>query len=58
MEDQFRSLGTSCDWSWGKFTLIQTFLSLFYETFIKLNNDGLVYRGYRIVNCVRDAEVL
>ena len=50
MEDQFRSLGTSCDWSREKFTLDPNISKLVYETFIKLNNDGLVYRGYRIVN--------
>ncbi len=50
MEDQMKTLGSSCDWSREKFTLDPKISKLVYETFIKLNNDGLVYRGYRIVN--------
>ena len=50
MEDQLRGLGASCDWSREKFTLDPEISKLVYETFIKMHHEGLVYRGYRIVN--------
>ena len=50
MEDQFRLLGASCDWSREKFTLDPGISKLVYETFLRMHKDGLVYRGYRIVN--------
>ena len=50
MEDQLKALGASCDWSREKFTLDPEVSRLVYETFIKMHNDGLIYRGYRIVN--------
>ncbi len=54
MENQMRALGSSCDWSREKFTLDPEISRIVLETFVKMHNDGLVYRGYRIVNwCVR-----
>ena len=50
MEDQLRKLGASCDWSREKFTLDPDIVKVVYETFGKLYNDGLIYRGERIVN--------
>lgn len=50
MEGQLRSLGASCDWSREKFTLNPEISRLVYETFVKMYEDKLVYRGYRIVN--------
>jgi len=50
MEGQLRSLGASCDWGREKFTLDPKVSRLVYETFEKMNGEGLVYRGYRIVN--------
>jgi valyl-tRNA synthetase len=50
MEGQLRSLGASCDWSREKFTLDSEISKLVYETFVHMYNEGLVYRGYRIVN--------
>lgn len=50
MENQMKTLGSSCDWNREKFTLDPNISKLVYETFVKLNNDGLIYRGYRIVN--------
>ena len=50
MEDQMRILGSSCDWSREKFTLDPEISNLVYETFLKMHNEGLIYRGYRIVN--------
>jgi len=50
MEGQLRQLGASCDWSRGMFTLDERVVKTVYDTFIKLNEDGLLYRGSRIVN--------
>ena len=50
MENQIRELGASCDWSRSKFTLDDTVIKTVYDTFKKLDDDGLLYRGARIVN--------
>src|SRR3989344_664553 len=50
MENQMRALGSSCDWTREKFTLDPEISKLVYETFIKMHREGLIYRGYRIVN--------
>jgi valyl-tRNA synthetase len=50
MEKQLRQLGASCDWSRSKFTLDPDIVKIVYQTFKKLYDDGLVYRGERIVN--------
>jgi len=50
MENQVRSLGASCDWSREKFTLDPAVVTEVQKTFVKMYNDGLIYRGKRIVN--------
>jgi len=50
MEGQLRQLGASCDWSREMFTLDERVIKTVYDTFFKLNEDGLLYRGSRIVN--------
>ncbi len=50
MESQLRKLGSSCDWSRFKFTLDPEIVKVVYETFKKLADDKLIYRGKRIVN--------
>ncbi len=50
MENQLRSLGASCDWSRNKFTLDPDIIKIVYQTFEKLQKDGLVYKGERLVN--------
>ena len=50
MEDQLRKLGASCDWTRNKFTLDEDIVKTVYSTFEKLKNDGLVYKGNRLVN--------
>ena len=50
MEGQLRQLGASCDWSRELFTLDERVVHTVYDTFKKLNEDGLLYRGARIVN--------
>lgn len=50
MENQVRSLGASCDWSREQFTLDPSVVMKVRNTFVKMYNDGLVYRGKRTVN--------
>lgn len=50
MHNQLRALGASCDWTRHKFTLDPEIIKIVYATFKKLADDGLVYRGERIVN--------
>jgi valyl-tRNA synthetase len=50
MESQVRSMGASCDWSREKFTLDPDVVKKTQETFVKMFNDDLIYRGKRTVN--------
>ncbi|MGD8373783.1 MAG: valine--tRNA ligase [Candidatus Woesebacteria bacterium] len=50
MEIQLRELGASCDWSKLVFTLDKNVIERAYQTFEKMWNDGLIYRGKRLVN--------
>jgi valyl-tRNA synthetase len=49
-EGQLRSLGVSCDWSRFTFTLDEKVVKTAYTTFKKMWDDGLIYRGERLVN--------
>lgn len=48
--DQMKKLGASADWSRYKFTLDPDVVDFVLNTFEKLHDDGLVYRGERLVN--------
>lgn len=47
---QLRRLGTSMDWSRERFTMDEGLSSAVREVFIRLYQDGLIYRGKRLVN--------
>jgi valyl-tRNA synthetase len=47
---QLRKLGTSCDWQRQRFTMDDHYYKKVIEAFVKLYNEGLIYRGYRMVN--------
>ena len=47
---QMRRLGTSGDWSRERFTMDQGLSDAVLETFVRLHEDGLIYRGKRLVN--------
>ena len=47
---QMRRLGDSCDWSRECFTLDPALSKVVRDVFIKLYEDGLIYRGKRLVN--------
>jgi len=61
---QLKKLGSSCDWERERFTLDDGLSKAVLKVFIDLYNEGLIYRGERLVNwcpCCRtsisDAEV-
>jgi valyl-tRNA synthetase len=47
---QLRKLGVSCDWSRERFTLDKDYERAVQEVFVKLYDEGLIYRGTRMVN--------
>lgn len=47
---QLRRLGASCDWSRERFTLDPMLSRAVRAAFKRLYDDGLIYRGYRLVN--------
>ena len=52
---QLKRLGFSADWSRLRFTMDDEYVAAVREAFVRLYNDGLIYRGPRIVNwCPRD----
>jgi len=48
--NQMRRLGTSGDWSRERFTMDEGLSAAVRETFVRLFEDGLIYRGKRLVN--------
>lgn len=62
---QMRRLGTSPDWKRERFTMDAGLSKIVTETFVRLYNEGLIYRGKRLVNwdpklgtAVSDLEVI
>ncbi|HWB39318.1 MAG TPA: valine--tRNA ligase [Candidatus Saccharimonadales bacterium] len=47
---QVRAMGASVDWTRSRYTLDDALNRCVNETFVKMYNDGLIYRGHRIVN--------
>jgi valyl-tRNA synthetase len=63
--EQMKRLGASCDWSRERFTMDEGLSDSVREVFVRLYEDGLIYRGKRLVNwdpvlhtAVSDLEVL
>ena len=61
---QLKKLGSSADWDRERFTMDEGCSKAVEEVFIKMYNDGLIYKGSRIVNwcpvcqtSISDAEV-
>ncbi len=48
--NQMRRLGTSGDWSRERFTMDEGLSAAVLETFVRLHEDGLIYRGKRLVS--------
>lgn len=47
---QIRRLGNSCDWSRERFTMDEGLSRAVREVFVRLYEEGLLYRGNRIIN--------
>ncbi|GAD63396.1 valine--tRNA ligase [Aquipseudomonas alcaligenes] len=47
---QIRRLGSSVDWSRERFTMDEGLSEAVKEAFVRLHQDGLIYRGKRLVN--------
>ncbi len=47
---QIRRLGSSVDWSRERFTMDEGLSKAVQEAFVRLYDDGLIYRGKRLVN--------
>lgn len=48
--EQLRRMGASCDWSRERFTLDDAYVRVIRTAFKELFDQGLIYRGPRIVN--------
>jgi valyl-tRNA synthetase len=48
--NQLKKLGVSPDWTKLRFTLDKSYADAVVEAFVKYYNDGLLYRGERIIN--------
>ena len=53
---QLRKIGASCDWSRERFTMDEGCSKAVLETFERLYNKGLIYKGERIVNWCPDCK--
>ncbi|WP_428384720.1 valine--tRNA ligase [Nevskia ramosa] len=50
ISQQIRRMGSSVDWSREAFTMDPAYSKAVVEHFVRLHNDGLIYRGKRLVN--------
>ena len=48
--NQLKRLGASCDWSRERFTMDEGLSKAVLEVFVRLYDEGLIYRGKRLVN--------
>ncbi|MCO5133796.1 MAG: valine--tRNA ligase, partial [Phyllobacteriaceae bacterium] len=48
--NQLKRLGASCDWSRERFTMDEGLSRAVLEVFVRLYDEGLIYRGKRLVN--------
>ncbi|MFZ0917284.1 MAG: class I tRNA ligase family protein, partial [Candidatus Udaeobacter sp.] len=63
--EQLKRLGCSCDWSRQRYTLDETYAAAVLRAFVELYDEGLIYRGRRMINwdpvaqtAVSDEEVI
>ncbi len=48
--EQLKIIGCSCDWSRTRFTLDAAYSRSVRETFVRLWEEGLIYRGHRVIH--------
>ncbi|MBI3671773.1 valine--tRNA ligase [Candidatus Azambacteria bacterium] len=59
IKTQIKKMGSSCDWSREAYTLDKNLSEAVQTVFIKMYNDGLIYKGFRMVNwCPRCVSTL
>ncbi len=50
IKSQIKKMGASCDWSREKFTLDPEIITTVHQTFKRMYDDNLIYRGNKIVS--------
>ncbi|HEC21164.1 MAG TPA: valine--tRNA ligase, partial [Candidatus Peregrinibacteria bacterium] len=59
IRNQIRKMGTSCDWTRERYTMDEMLTRTVHTVFKKMYEDGLIYRGDRIINwCPRCSSTL
>jgi len=48
--DQLKAIGASCDWTRTAYTLSPDLSRAVREAFVRLYEDGLIYRGHRVIH--------
>ena len=48
--EQLKRIGASCDWSRTRFTLDPAYVRAVREVFVRLWEEGLIYRGHRVIH--------
>jgi valyl-tRNA synthetase len=48
--EQLKQIGASCDWSRTRFTLDTAYTRAVREVFVRLWEEGLIYRGHRVIH--------
>ncbi|PHI18999.1 valine--tRNA ligase [Lewinellaceae bacterium SD302] len=56
--EQLKKLGASCDWSRTRFTMEESLYDAVIEVFVKLYNEGKLYRGLRMTNWDPEAQTV
>lgn len=54
--EQLKKLGCSCDWKRTRFTMDPDMEASVIRVFVNLHREGLIYRGYRMVNWDPEAQ--
>lgn len=59
IKNQVKKMGSSCDWSRERYTLDEGLSEAVATVFVKMHKDGLIYKGWRMVNwCPRCVSTL
>lgn len=48
--EQLKRMGCSCDWGRGTFTMDEGYSRAVIDAFVRLYEEGLIYRGERLIN--------
>ncbi len=47
---QLKAIGSSCDWTRTRFTFDEEYSNAVRKVFVDLYNEGLIYRGHRVIH--------